>query len=253
MKSCTRRCVIAAPLALLVFVVAMPAISATDTCLDCHASPDLKVRAPGLQACYQAWRNSPHAKAGVGCADCHGGGDAATRDQCPSTSERNVNDFRRIPETCGQCHQVLLMTFRESVHFTQLQEAQAGKEGPNCVTCHGSMGASRVETAQVEALCATCHDGVRASDDGIPARARSVLEVLLGVRQFSAWLGLHTQDPELEVNERSKQIAHWHRFELAALEMQSAKQLEELKARVNDVRVKEGQLRREKRKLGQKE
>lgn len=233
---------------LLLLCLLMPAAGRSATCLECHASPELKVRAPRLLACYQAWKDSPHAHAKVGCADCHGGAEAVVPEgQCPSTAGGMVSDFRRVPESCGRCHQEILAAFRDSRHFARLQEGKLGSEGPNCVTCHGSMGASRVETSHVEALCATCHDGLRAPDESIPRRARSVLENLLSIRQFSAWLELHAKDPDLERRERTRQITLWHHFDLVELESQSARQVEQLKARVHDVRSDELEKRREQR------
>jgi hypothetical protein len=228
------------------------AAASASTCLDCHAAADLQVRAPHLSTCYQLWQDSAHARAQVGCADCHGGAEgsidsSAAPGRCPAAGAA-ATDFRRVPETCGRCHGEVLAAFRESRHFQRLQTGKEGREGPNCVTCHGSMGASRVESAQVERLCASCHDGRRAPAGAVPGRARAVLEEMASIRRFSAWLGLHEQDPGFERREREQQIRLWHRFDLDGLEGRAAQRLQELKSRVHVRQAEELKARKARRK-----
>ncbi len=62
-------------------------------------------------------------------------------------------NFRNIPKTCGQCHERIYEGFRESAHFEHLASKDEENLGPNCVTCHGSINATVLNSCAI--LCAS--------------------------------------------------------------------------------------------------
>jgi hypothetical protein len=148
-------------------------------CVTCHQGlPERSQAGHG----FAAWRQSPHAAAGVGCEACHGGDPAAAdrlaahRGVLASSDRASSVYYSTIPTTCGRCHAAELGYFRASAHFTRLR---TDGRGPNCVTCHGAMATSVLSADQVLGTCSACHvaGGVAPLD-----RARESAPVLALVR-----------------------------------------------------------------------
>lgn len=94
------------------------------------------------------FKNSPS------CSSCHGKHDVHGKDDKASTTH-HLN----IPATCGSCHEGIQKEWEESAHGALLR---AGKEGPNCASCHSPHAVKRPDSAQsrtdVSDRCGNCHD-----------------------------------------------------------------------------------------------
>ncbi len=140
-----------------------------DKCYSCH-------RDIGSDEA-QAYKNDIHFKAGVTCADCHGG-DPTVEDQdaamSPAKGYIGVPKASAIPQVCGKCHgpsktelkekfrlDDVMDDFKASVHGRALSESN---DGPQCVSCHGIHNIvdikdrrSPVYPTNVTKTCAKCH------------------------------------------------------------------------------------------------
>jgi hypothetical protein len=155
-------------------------------CASCHFANLARVPAASDLS---EWQRSPHARAGVGCASCHGG-DPWTYE--PALAHRGVLspingaspvNVRNLTATCSTCHQAIAQTFARTRHhaLTALGDTRA----PACTTCHGAMAARVPSPAAAEARCAECHasDSLRGS---YPAAMRVSIESLEAVRRRAA-------------------------------------------------------------------
>jgi len=117
----------------------------TRTCTSCHSAAD------------SAWRGGVHANVRdrelVGCTDCHGVHDVASREQL-----RTAAGIERANSRCSACH--------------QSQEMPAGNPHAGrvlCASCHGAhainepeRAASTVHPLHQLQTCGACHDSVAA-------------------------------------------------------------------------------------------
>lgn len=168
---------------LLLAAAAAPGASAqarrvSDQCVTCHARlPESSGAGHG----FAAWRGSPHAAAGVGCAACHGGNPAAAsaagahRGVVRSGDTASAVFFARIPDTCGRCHAAEAGYFRSSVHYARLR---SDGHGPNCVTCHGSMATTVLTPERVLGTCSACHSAGGVAPLGKSREAAQVLALV---------------------------------------------------------------------------
>jgi hydroxylamine dehydrogenase len=153
---------------LLASLVMFPrAMGAQLTCLECHEKAETNM--------VEAWRQSMHAEAGVGCAECHGEDHSAIFAVKGQVSAA----------VCGKCHSEQVKQFDESLHaaamdllvddpkFKRLSPAMAemgcvschqvgarsydGNRG-KCNVCHSGHSFSSQEARRPEA-CAMCHTG----------------------------------------------------------------------------------------------
>jgi Cytochrome c554 and c-prime len=169
--------------AVLALAVAAPAGAqqreTRSACVTCHARLS---ETSGAWHGFSAWRDSPHAAAGVTCDACHGGDPTATdtaaahRGVLPSNNPASPVFFTRIPNTCGRCHAAEVAYFRTSLHYARLE---TDGRGPNCVTCHGSMATRVLTPERLLGTCSACH-----TDGGVapPEKAREAARVLALVR-----------------------------------------------------------------------
>ena len=153
----------------------------SDYCLECH-----KQGTPGI---YEEWVNSAHARAGVGCADCHESG------------KGNIDTFlhagRFYVQTvvttfdCAKCHKGQMRDYFTSGHAKSLELLREMEEDDlrypivsqykdddfrQCGGCHGveikvdengkpdpatwpNSGAGRINPDKSHGSCATCHSG----------------------------------------------------------------------------------------------
>ena len=148
---------------------------AANQCVACHGGLS---DATGAGHGFAAWRQSPHAAAGVGCEACHGGDPmardrlAAHRGVVVSTDPESRLYFVRVPDTCGRCHASEVGYFRTSLHYARLR---ADGRGPNCVTCHGAMATSVLTPERLLGTCSACH---MAGGLAPPDKAREAAQVL---------------------------------------------------------------------------
>jgi cytochrome b subunit of formate dehydrogenase len=90
------------------------------------------------------------------CSSCHGKHDVHAKVDPLATTHHT-----KIGQTCGSCHKGILKDFEDSAHGA-LQ--RAGKDGPDCASCHSPHAIKRPDTAQVRDAvadrCGNCHDKV---------------------------------------------------------------------------------------------
>ncbi|HZP43658.1 MAG TPA: cytochrome c3 family protein [Candidatus Binatia bacterium] len=158
--------------ALLVAVLA-PSGHADDSCVQCHGMLPAPLGTP-----VEGMRTDVHAKAGLSCADCHGGDPGDTSDGAMSKAKGFVGkpSAADVPAFCGRCHadeNVMrrwnphlptdqLAQYRTSVHGKRL--AEGDDRVATCVSCHGVHGIlpvgdarSPVHKTNVATTCARCH------------------------------------------------------------------------------------------------
>jgi hydroxylamine dehydrogenase len=130
--------------ALLAFCVSLAlaknaGTNASDRCINCH-----KEKNPGL---YLQWKNSAHAREGVGCIDCHG---AEKGDVDAFTHEGALIATLVTPKDCGQCHA------DEAEQVAKSHHAKAGEilESQDAFIANAVGGYPAVITG-----CENCHGG----------------------------------------------------------------------------------------------
>jgi hypothetical protein len=116
--------------------------AAVDNCYACHAETETP---EGVK-----FKADVHYRAGVSCADCHGG-DRTADDQ--DAAMNRAKGFRGkirkadIPVVCGRCHGGKADPFQKQFHLTNVADSlsagvhgealRVNENGPQCVSCHG--------------------------------------------------------------------------------------------------------------------
>lgn len=165
--------------------IAHPDGAGANGCYDCHSVVNDKQAAVAA-----AWKDSAHAKAGITCADCHGGdprSDQITVAMNASNGFVGAPDRMSTVGLCGSCHANVermrasglptdqYAKYWSSVHGQQLLTASDTRVAI-CTDCHGSHDVKQVSdpnakvyVLNVPALCAGCHaDAQRMQPYGIP-------------------------------------------------------------------------------------
>ena len=214
-------------LGLLLFA---PLASAQDSCLDCHSDADFIVTNKKLYDYFQSWRASIHGLEGVGCVDCHGGNEGSASksgahgsNMAVGTRSSQVN-FMNIPDTCGRCHGDFLESYQHSSHSKMLRSRKQEAQGPNCVTCHGSLNAKILDIRNVRETCQQCHNSVSGNQPAIPDKAEHLLNDLNAIRGYQKYISRRA-NPEKAL-ETTKVLEtqlgnlalRWHTFDLEAIE-----------------------------------
>lgn len=250
-----RRCPRAAAIAALGLAVLAPAGMARaqtgDSCVDCHRDPGFLVTNKKLYDYFQQWQGSIHRQEGVTCDECHGGRPDAPDKETAHAGGVGASDptsgvyFKNVVDTCGTCHEDILDGFRTSNHFEHI-EKKDDKQGPTCVTCHGSINVEVLNVNSVEAACARCHNEESDNHPDVPAKARDVLNRFLSIHRFYRYIGIHAApgearaffaqfDPRLEALSVT-----WHTFDLERIESETAQALDVLKAKRAELRHRGG-------------
>lgn len=200
---------------------AAPGAAADSTCAACHEKTDSPAT---LEHDFADWKGSVHARAGVACEACHGGNPAeadktkAHKGIDASTHQSSPLYFTNIPETCGACHQDELKAFKGSAHSRALQRTG---QGPNCVTCHGSMANTVMTGREMERTCTLCH---RRPTQAYLARMRlddsgATVEKLRVALRAAQDAGASRPDQESAVQELEKlqraAVMDWHSFDMS--------------------------------------
>jgi len=119
-------------------------------CTDCHDDDDGPVA---------AYRASPHADAGVGCAACHAPHAVRSRREPGGAPPEGP------PDACGTCHADARVSWEGGAHAA----LAAGVPAAACADCHGGHAVRLGEGRWGEA-CASCHpDEVRRWSAGVHA------------------------------------------------------------------------------------
>jgi hypothetical protein len=201
-----------------------------DSCVDCHRNPDFLVQNKKLYDYFLDWQLSVHREYEVSCSDCHGGNPEladkkkAHGAEVGEEQQASAVNFKNIPDTCGQCHDDFHDAYLESNHFEHLVKAKQEKQGPNCVTCHGSMNTTVLDVTTVEAACARCHNEETDNHPEIPNDARLILNKFLSIDRFYRYM-THRLEPDAkkaffeDADPRIEALAvRWHTFDLEKIE-----------------------------------
>ena len=225
-------------LMVLVFSGASPGPVVADACVECHKNPDFRTQNKKLYDYYNDWIVSTHNKAGVSCADCHGGDpntDAAEKAHdggfLPSNPNSQVH-YKKLPATCGKCHEAAYQQFTRSRHYKALMSEE---QAPHCATCHGSINSKVYYTSIVEPTCKSCHNGKRADLPNIADQAEEILQRLNIAKAYMGWTELYYKTKHWPAgidaykSEYQAIAGAWHRFKLTQTDQESAELLSRLK------------------------
>jgi predicted CXXCH cytochrome family protein len=139
------------------------------SCVSCHQTLDNKNAHSARQ-----WERDIHQRAGMDCADCHGGDREKVEGAMdPGTGFKGVPEGMDSIRLCGNCHSDSSLISNPVLATGQLDQflsgphgksIAAGEEGPLCVTCHGAHGIVPVDDPSsdlwgtaVTRQCLTCH------------------------------------------------------------------------------------------------
>ena len=236
------------PILLLLAWEVTPAAEAEDSCVDCHSDRRFLVTNKKLYAYFQEWQFSIHKQEEVSCSDCHGGNPkvpdkdgAHGRDVAESRKASAVN-FRNIPATCGQCHDDYLKAYRQSPHFEHLIAKKQEEQGPNCVTCHGSINAAVLNINTVQQACARCHNEETDNHPEIPKEAETILNRFLSIHRFYRYITARAEPgtaqqffKKADAQIRSLSVG-WHGFDLEEIQEKTQSVLRLLKDKRKEVR-----------------
>ena len=237
--------------------LALPAFAAGDaavadaqgSCIACHSNPDFLVTAKKLYDYYQDWEISVHRQEDVGCEDCHGGNSEARDQKGAHGSEvsggltaGSAVSFENIPSTCGNCHGDIYEGFRKSNHFGHIVKKKQEKQGPNCVTCHGSMNTTVLNVNTVKKACQRCHNEATANHPEIPEKASDILNRFLSIQRYRRYIGIRGDPAETQaffavMDARVRDLSVlWHTFDLPKIDKETRFVLDLLKTKRAEVR-----------------
>ncbi|HKI97102.1 MAG TPA: ammonia-forming cytochrome c nitrite reductase subunit c552 [bacterium] len=228
---------------------ATPAMNkAKSTCVDCHSDPKFLVQNKKLYDYYQAYKDSIHAQSGVTCSDCHGGNPKAATEAAAhgtealsSANKASPINYRNIPATCAKCHKKIYQMYRQSAHFEHLKAAAPDEQGPNCVTCHGSLNVSVLTVNNVRTTCQQCHNEKTGNNPDIPAHAQAVLNNFLSIDRYYRFIARHSKPEDAKpffdvVDPVIKQLtAEWHTFDIDSIDEKTHDLVQFMKVRRNDL------------------
>jgi hypothetical protein len=219
-----------------------------DSCVVCHRDPELLVTNKKLYDYYQQWDASVHKQEEVTCDDCHGGNPRARDKQAAHAEGVGAADpdsgvyFKTVPETCGTCHDEILEGFRQSHHFEHLEKIGDEKQGPTCVTCHGSINVDVLNVVSVAESCARCHNSETGTHPEIPEKARGLMNRFLSIHRFYRYVGIRAEPEEAsaffrELDPRLSRLSViWHTFDVDAVDKETGEVLGILKAKRDEIR-----------------
>jgi hypothetical protein len=219
------------------------AARARSSCVDCHSNPRLLVQNKKLYDYYQGWRLSIHEQEKVSCVDCHGGNPRAA-DKQVSHGDQGMSasiatspiSYQNVPETCAKCHKEVYNNYKQSKHFKQLTASKMEDQGPNCVTCHGSVNTAVLNVSTVRATCEKCHNDESGNKPEIPEQAEDVLSQFLSIQRYYRYLAQKGDPARVKalsksLSPRIKQLNDsWHTFDLEKVSEQTQKLIDDLKA-----------------------
>jgi len=241
----------AATLFLLPFASGAAAVAAEskNSCIECHSNPDFLVTAKKLYDYYQDWEISVHHHEDVSCEDCHGGNpDASDKKGAHGTevsgglTTGSAVSFERVPSTCGTCHEDIYNGYRQSDHYDHLVDKKQEKQGPNCVTCHGSMNATVLNVSNVKEACQQCHNEKTQNHPDIPDTASDILNRFLSIKRFYRYIGIKGDPSETTaffavMDPRIHDLSVlWHTFDLPKIDKETRFVLDLLKTKREEVR-----------------
>jgi hypothetical protein len=219
-----------------------------DSCVECHRDPKFLVTNKKLYDYFREWDSSVHEQEGIGCADCHGGNpkssdkDKAHGTDLSESGAKSAVNFKNIPVTCGECHDEVYGRYRTSSHFEHLVAEAQEEQGPNCVTCHGSLSGTTLTVNTVRTACARCHNEKTDNHPEIPDKAKIILNKFLSIHRFYRYITargdpIETREFFRRVDDRIHSLSlEWHTFELAGIEEKTQELLDLMKTKRDQVR-----------------
>jgi nitrate/TMAO reductase-like tetraheme cytochrome c subunit len=219
-----------------------------DSCVDCHSDRDFLVTNKKLYTYFQEWQQSIHKQEEIACSDCHGGNpklsdkEGAHGADIAESNQKSAVNFRNIPETCGECHDDFLQAYRQSPHFEHLIAEKQEEQGPNCVTCHGSINSTVLNVNTVQEACERCHNDESENHPEIPETAKTVLNKFLSIHRFYRYITVKGDPSESKeffqnIGDRVYKLSvNWHAFDLDAVEESTGALLDLLKKKRDEVR-----------------
>jgi hypothetical protein len=170
-----------------------PPDDGTNQCFQCHISIDDK-----QAELSRIWESSVHGKAGIGCADCHGGD---PRSDEVTVAMSVANGYIGIPSRaqtvglCGGCHADVdrmrssnLPTDQYAKYYSSVHGLRLALAGDTkvaiCADCHGTHAVKKasdptadVYPLNVPKLCASCHSDPELMEPyGIPTNQYEIYE-----------------------------------------------------------------------------
>ncbi|MDH4249293.1 MAG: cytochrome c3 family protein [Deltaproteobacteria bacterium] len=220
-----------------------------DSCETCHSDPDFLVRNKKLYDYYRDWALSTHSQEGVTCSDCHGGNPKTkTKEEAhkgtymdPADPRSPIN-YRNVPLTCSKCHEDVFKSFQGSPHFKHLKAMDKDVQGPNCVTCHGSVNLTVLNVNTVRAACERCHNTQRKILPEVPDKAEAVLHDLLSVSRYYQFIVSRSEPQEVraffnKVDPIVEELTlQWHTFDLKSVQAKTRELLVLLKEKRSELR-----------------
>ena len=217
----------------LFFLLSIENIASASTgnsCIDCHRKASFQVRNKKLYSYFQDWKQSIHREEGVSCDDCHGGNpkkkdkSRAHGGKIGGTKESRLLNYKNIPKVCGQCHGEIYQGYLKSNHYKYLITRKMELQGPNCVTCHGSINSEALDVNSVETVCLSCHNAETGNSPENPKKARLLLNKLSSIYRFYRFVSLR-DDPVkgqkflYRIDDDMRQLSvDWHSFDLKKIE-----------------------------------
>ena len=219
-----------------------------NSCVDCHKDTRFLVQNRKLYEYFRGWELSIHAAQGVTCVDCHGGNPrAATKAAAHAgatlkASERSSStNYQNIPDTCARCHKDVASRFRLSEHYKHLKPNKDNEQGPNCVTCHGSVNTSVLNVITVRRTCEQCHNEKTGNSPEMPEQAETVLNNFLSISRYYRFIAVRSTPEESKafftmVDPMIKRLqAEWHTFDIDRIEQETKEVIDFLKVRRNEL------------------
>jgi len=207
--------------AVMLLVAAPSVAAAANTCIECHeglAGPG------GIADRHKGFFESAHYTNGILCDACHSGDPDATEKAAahagvlPAADPQSTVYFKNVPRTCGRCHTGQLSAFTQSRHYRALS---ATGQGPNCVTCHGSMALHILKWNEVRLVCSSCHNERMGIRPGKPLEAEATLQLMDATQTLVDWADQAAPGPEgaagpLAAAHLDLDMARtaWHTFDL---------------------------------------
>jgi len=211
-----------------------------DSCIACHGDPSFLVTNKKLYDYFRQWQASVHRQEGVTCDECHGGRPDAPDKETAHDGGVGASDpqsgvyYKNVVDTCGSCHDDILEGFLTSNHYEHLEKKDE-KQGPTCVTCHGSINVEILNVNSVEAACARCHNDETENHPELPAKARDVLNRFLSIHRFYRYVSVHAGPEEAKAffarfDPRMEALSvTWHTFDLDKIDAGTAEVLRMVK------------------------
>lgn len=230
-----------------VVLYALPA-GADEACVECHKSSDFMVTNKKLYDYYQRWQASAHGQEDVTCSDCHGGNAKAARKEAAHAGMAGRPEqpltHKQVPKVCGGCHEDLYKSYVTSKHYQHLDKKKQVEQGPNCVTCHGSVSAKALDVTSVRGTCENCHNQKTKNNPDIPLKAEGLLNDLNSIRAFSRYVAIRGTPAEVAEGKKvllpkiDSLAVTWHTFDLKQIEPDTKVLLEYAKEKRTTIKTR---------------